>query len=361
MTDQSFQERTEPATPKRREEIRKKGQFAKSVELTSASVLLFGVVAIYMVSRGLVNQLGKFMKSFLSLSIGYEISETSISKIAVTVMMMFAEVVAPVIFVIMIVGVLSNLLQSGLLFTLHPLLPRNSKLNPLSGIKRIGFSQESLMQLAKSILKMSLVGVIGYLSLKNLARDSIQLMDSSPAGILSYMGNGAFTMAIRISGAFAVLAAIDYFFQRRKFERDIRMTKQEVKEEAKQNEGDPTVKARIRKEMYKRTRMRMMQAVPTADVVVTNPTHYAVALKYDPQRMAAPKVVAKGKDLLAKKIKEIAIEHNIPIMEDKPLAQVLYKTVDIDETVPPELFKAVAQILAYVYQMKKMKNKVSVN
>ncbi|MGC8653631.1 MAG: flagellar biosynthesis protein FlhB [Candidatus Kryptoniota bacterium] len=361
MAEQSFQERTEPATPKRRQEIRKKGQVAKSVELTSAAVLLFGIVAIYIVSRGFVAQLGKFMRSFLSLSNGYEISDTSISKIAATVMLMFAEIVAPIILVVMIVGIISNLLQSGLMFTLQPILPKSNKLNPLSGLKRVGFSEQSLMQLAKSILKMSLVGIIGYFSLRNLMNDSIQLMDSSPAGILSYMGNGAFTMSVRISGAFVVLAAIDYFFQRRKFERDIRMTKQEVKEEAKQNEGDPAVKARIRKEMYRRSRMRMMQAVPTADVVVTNPTHYAVALKYDSKKMAAPKVVAKGKDLLAIKIKEIAMEHNVPIMEDKPLAQVLYKTVDIDETVPPELFRAVAQILAYVYQMKKIKNKSSVN
>lgn len=360
MAEQSFQERTEPATPKRKREIRKKGQVAKSMELTSAAVLLSGIIATYLVSKDFLGRISNFMRSFLSLSIGYEISETSVTKIAVIVMMMFAEIVTPIILIIMIVGVLSNLLQSGLMFTFHPLLPKGNKLNPLNGIRRIGFSEQSLMQLTKSILKISIVSVIGYFTLKRLTGDSIQLMDSSPAGILSYMGNGAFTMAIKISGAFGILAAVDYFFQRKKFERDIRMTKQEVKEEAKQDEGDPLVKTRIRKEMYKRARIRMMQAVPTADVVVTNPTHYAVALKYDSQKMAAPKVVAKGKDLIAKKIKEIAIQHNVPIMEDKPLAQVLYRTVDIDETVPPQLFKAVAQILAYVYQMKKMKKKVGV-
>jgi flagellar biosynthetic protein FlhB len=228
-------------------------------------------------------------------------------------------------------------------------------LNPLNGIKKLGFSQGAMIELTKSIFKVTIVGVIGYFAVKQLIENSVQLVDGSPQDVFSSMGSGAFALSMKISSAFIVLAAVDYYAQRKKFQRDTRMSKQEIKEEHKRDEGDPAIKGRMRREMIKRHRRRMMANVPKADVVVTNPTHYAIAIRYDAKKMAAPKVLAKGKDLIAQKIKEIAAEHNIPIVEDKPLAQLLYKTVEIDEQIPPDLFKAVAQILAYIYQMKKIR------
>ena len=267
----------------------------------------------------------------------------------------FAMIVGPLLLVIMIAGVTTNLLQTGFIFTLKPIRPKAGKFNPLNGIKKLGFSQRSLMELGKGFSKMLLVGMFGYFTVEKFLTNSVRLTDSSPSEIFSYMGKSAFTVTIKVTSVFVVLAVIDYYFQRHKFQQQTKMTKQEVKEEQKQMEGDPLVKRKIRREMIKRHRYRMMHAVPKADVVVTNPTHYAIAIMYDAKIMPAPKVVAKGKDLIAQKIKEIAAENDVPIVEDKTLAQLLYKTVDIDEQIPTDLFKAVAQILAYIYQMKKIK------
>ncbi len=355
MAEQSFQEKTEPATPKRREDLKREGRVAKSAELTTASVLLVGTIIMYMLGRQFVAQVAAVMKEFLSLSHGSELNRGDIGALVFYVALRFAMIVGPLLLVIMIAGVTTNLLQTGFIFTLKPIRPKAGKFNPLNGIKKLGFSQRSLMELGKSISKMVLVGLFGYFTVENLLTNSVRLTDSSPSEIFSYMGNSAFTVAIKVASVFVVLAVIDYYFQRRKFEQEIKMTKQEVKEELKQQEGDPAIKGRIRREMVKRHRRRMMQAVPKATVVVTNPTHYAIAIKYEAKEMAAPKVVAKGKDLIAQKIKEVAIANNVPIVEDKPLAQLLYKTVEIDEQIPPDLFKAVAQILAYIYQMKKVK------
>jgi len=365
VAEQSFQEKTEPATPKRRNELKHEGKVAKSVELTTAAVLLIGTVIMYMLGRQFVTQIADIMKDFLSLTHGKELNQENIGPLVFSLALRFVVIIGPILLMVMVAGVTTNLLQSGFLFTLKPLMPKGGAFNPVNGIKKIGFSQQAMMMLAKSILKMGLVGLFGYFTVRNLLTNSVELTDSSPSEIFSFMGASAFSVAMKISSVFVVIAGVDYYFQRRKFERDIRMTKQEVKEEQKQQEGDPRVKSRIRREMIKRHRRRMMQAVPKADVVVTNPTHYAIAIKYDSKEMAAPKVVAKGKDYIAQKIKEIAIENDVPIVEDKPLAQVLYKTVEIDEQIPPDLFKAVAQILAYIYQMKKVsrygKNKMRRN
>ncbi len=355
MAEQNFQEKTEPATPKRREELRKQGRVAKSVEITSAAALLGGTLIIYMLGGQFVNQMSALLKEFLSLSTGTELNQDNIVALAGGLTYRFLVILAPYLLIIMLVGILSNVAQFGFLFTLKPLTQNVSALNPLKGMKKLGFSQQAMIELLKSVLKVSMVGLIGYLAVSDLVERSVQLIDSSPREIFSFMGAGAFGVSMKIASAFLVLAAVDLYVQRKKFQHETMMSKQEIKEEQKQDEGNPATKNRIRREMIKRHKMRMMQNVPKADVVVTNPTHYAIAIKYDQAVMSAPKVVAKGRDLIAQKIKEIAAEHNIPIVEDKPLAQLLYKTVEIDEQIPSDLFKAVAQILAYIYQMKKMK------
>ncbi len=355
MPEQSFQDKTEPATPKRRREIRSQGRVAKSMEIPSAAVLMAGVVITYVVCDTFIEQLCEFMKSFLSLSYSTDLNQVNTATLFNTVVVRFGIIIAPIILTVMLVGISSNVMQFGFLFTFKPLQPKASSLNPLSGLKKLGFSQQAVIELSKSILKVTLVSILGYVTVKDLILNSVKLVDSSPSTIFAYMGKSAYSVSMKVAAAFLVLAGIDYFVQRRKFQHDTKMTKQEVKDEQKQEEGSPQVKGRIRREMVKRSRMRMMQAVPKADVVITNPTHFAVAVKYDSKAMTAPKVVAKGKDLIAQKIKEVAAEHDVPIVEDRPLAQLLYRTVEIDEQIPPELFKAVAQILAYIYRMKKVR------
>jgi len=217
-----------------------------------------------------------------------------------------------------------------------------------------------MVELAKNLLKVTIVGGIAYAALDSVMVESVNLMDSDVESVLGFMAKASLGIGLKTGLAFLALAVLDYFYQRFEFERDLRMTKQEVKEESKQQEGDPLVKSRIRSIQRRIAYKRMMQDVPKADVVVTNPTHLAVALKYQAGAMSAPKVVAKGADLIAQRIRALALEHDIPVVEDKPLAQALYKSVDVGEEVPEKLFQAVAQLLAYIYRLKKVKPSLSV-
>ena len=254
MAEETFQEKTEPATPKRLEELKSKGKVAKSRELTTASVLLVGTATIYMLGREFVMQIVQVMKDFLSFSYGREINQGNIVSLAATVVLRIVMITSPIILTIMVVGIISSVLQTGFIFTLQPLKPHFNSLNPLTGIKKVGFSQQSIVELLKGFLKLSLVGTIGYYSLKDFWANSVVLADSSPSEILSFMGKGAFAVTMKVTAAFVALAAIDYYFQRHKFQQQTKMTKQEVKEEQKQTEGNPLVKRKIRREMIKRHR-----------------------------------------------------------------------------------------------------------
>jgi len=259
----------------------------------------------------------------------------------------------------MFIGMIGSYSQVGFLFTVDPLVPKFDRLNPFTGIKRVIFSKRSLIELIKGLLKVGIIGLIGWYSIESYIEESALIMDSDVLTIFFFLCKAAMSISFKIILVFVVIAALDYIVQRRLFENEIKMTKEEVKEENKQLEGDPLIKSRIRSIQRQLARRRMMQEVPKADVVITNPTHLAIALKYEFGKMDAPKVVAKGANLIAEKIKQIAIEHNIPIIEDKPLAQLIYKSVDIDESIPQEMYQAVAQILAYIY---KIKNKnISIN
>jgi flagellar biosynthetic protein FlhB len=211
-----------------------------------------------------------------------------------------------------------------------------------------------MVELLKNLLKIAIVGLVAYSALDGLMEESMSLMDTSVASVMAYMTHAAVMIGLKVGIAFLALAAADYMYQRFEYERELRMTKQEVKEELKSQEGDPLIKSRIRSIQRQIAYKRMMQDVPKADVVITNPTHLAVAIKYESSSMSAPKVVAKGADIIAQRIREIAEEHGVPMIEDKPLAQALYKTVDVGEQVPEKLFQAVAQVLAYIYRLKNM-------
>jgi flagellar biosynthetic protein FlhB len=260
-------------------------------------------------------------------------------------------ILAPIMVPIMLMGVISNLLQSGWLVSSEPLKPKLENLSPLKGLKRLG-SKRSLVELVKSILKILIVGWVGYTTLRGLMPEMPPLMDCPVGDIFRWVCGGVVKIAYRTLFAFIILSILDFFFQRYEFMSGMKMTKQEIKDEHRQSDGDPHVKSKIRSIQLRTALQRMMKNVHKADVVITNPTEIAVALQYDPETMSAPLVLAKGKNLIAARIRQLAAENDIPLVENKPLAQAMYKAVEIGREIPGNFYQAVAEILAYVYRLK---------
>lgn len=354
MADFEGQEKTEQPSSKKLEDARKKGMVAKSVEVNSLLIVVTGLVTIFL----LQSYIGQRMSSFtINIFNSLDVLPKRISllpNMAFDWFMFFFSVLAPVMTAIFVVSLVSNIAQVGFKISPEALAPKFSKLNPAQGIKRI-FSSRSVVEILKTLLKFFVISFFTYLILSDLIIAAAYLDNLNPSEIIIFMLDNAFSLLWKIALLYAVIAAIDFTYQRYKFRKDMMMTKQEVKEEMKQLEGDPTVKGRIRKMQMQAAQQRMMANLPTADVVITNPTHYAVALKYDMTKDSAPEVIAKGVDLLAQRIKKVAAEHNIPLHEDRELARALYKMCDVGDKIPPSLFKAVAQVLAYVYNLKKNK------
>lgn len=250
-----------------------------------------------------------------------------------------------------VVTLLVSIVQVGWKVSTKPMKPELSKLNPLNGFKRI-FSKDSLFELVKSILKIVIIIYIAYTSIKDNANDLFALYDLGLNQAVALVGTLIINTGIKISIVYLVIGLADFIYQKHKFNEDMKMTKQEVKDEYKNTEGDPQIKGRQRRKMQEVSQKRMMQDVPKADVVITNPTHFAVALKYEAKVSSAPVVLAKGEDYLAQKIKEVARENKIEIVENKPLARMLYHNVDVGAEIPPELYQAVAEVLAAVYKAK---------
>ena len=271
-----------------------------------------------------------------------------ISMLLRTVMLRLLIILLPVLLIGFAVAFVSDLFQVKWRPTSKPLQPKFSKLNPLNGIKKI-FSAQSLVELVKSVAKILLIALVTYSYIKNKGGLLYALYDMSMMQAVNLIGETVIELGIRISAIYMIIAGADFMYQKYKFKNDMKMTKQEVKEEYKNAEGDPEIKGKIKARMREASQRRMMQAIPKADVVITNPTHYAVAIRYDTEVAPAPIVVAKGSDYLAQKIKQIARENNVEIVEDKPLARMLYANVDVDKQIPPELYQAVAEILAMVY------------
>ncbi len=351
MAEESFQERTEPATPKRREEARRKGQVGKSREVSSLAILVSGILFFFFGGGWLLKNLTSFMiATFSGLSFA-PLQDTNVVVRLKESAEFFMKVVLPFMSVLGSVAILANLVQTGLIWSVEPLAPKASKINPIEGAKRI-ISKRSLVELAKSIAKILIVGWAAFSVLKGELNHLIQLGYYDKWQIMAYMGETSLRVAARSCYVIALLALLDFIYQRWEYEQSLKMTKQEVKEEFKQTEGDPLVKSRIRSLQREMARRRMMEEVKQADVVITNPVHLAVALHYEAQEMTAPKVVAKGAEKIAEKIKETAKAHNVPIVEDRTLAQNLYKSVDIGQEIPSQFYHAVAEILAYVYGLK---------
>jgi len=352
---QSSGEKTEKATPKKRKDARQKGQVRHSIEVntTFCAMAMFGL--LYVIWPWFIERLMTIYREHLGphaimrAGTGYSINE--LRGLMSSVLMDMTITLLPILGTALIAGVAINLIQVGPLFTTKPLGMKLNRISPVSGIKRL-FSTKTIVDLAKSILKILILGYIGY-------KDYSKLLDVFPGYIgrdvydsqLLFMRT-AFLTALKMCLAMIFISIGDFMFQWWKYEKDLRMTKQEVRDEYKMMEGDPQIKGKIKAKQRQMSAMRMMSKVPEADVVITNPTHYAVALQYDDKVSPAPIVIAKGQDYLARKIREAAIEHNIQIVENPPLAQALYAMCDIDDEIPADFYQAVADILVFVYRQK---------
>lgn len=354
MADFEGQEKTEQPTSKKLDEARKKGMVAKSVEVNSLLIVVTGLITIFL----LQSYIGQRMSTFtVNIFNSLDVLTRRISllpNMAFEWYMFFLSVVGPVMLAVVIVSLASNIFQVGFKISTEALTPKFDKLNPISGIKKV-FSSRSVVEIFKTLIKFFVISLFTYLILSDLIIAAAHLDNLNSSEIIVFMLDNAFSLLWKIALLYTVIAATDFVYQKYKFKKDMMMTKQEVKEEMKQLEGDPHVKGRIRKMQMQAAQQRMMANLPTADVVITNPTHFAVALKYDMTKDSAPEVIAKGVDLLAQRIKKVAAEHNIPLHEDRELARALYKMCDVGDKIPPSLFKAVAQVLAYVYNLKKKK------
>jgi flagellar biosynthetic protein FlhB len=345
------QERTESATPRRREEVRRRGQTARSAEVGSVAALLAGFLFLRYWGANVVTSLIDVMRGgFQNLS-QPELTVGQVAAATQSFTLLLVMMVGPIFLLMMCIGVAANLLQVGFLLTLRPLQPDFSRLDPLEGCKRL-LSRRSLVELGKAIAKLAIVGLVVYFVFKGRIESVLALPLASWPGAVLLVVPLAFDAAIWSAVVLLVLAAVDYGYQRFAFEQQIKMSREEVKEELKQTEGNPVIRQRVRQLQRAVAQRRMMQAVPKADVVITNPTHYAVALQYDAKSMRAPRVVAKGQDLVAQQIKRIAQEHGVPMMENKPLAQALYKLCEIGQEIPAEMYSAVAELLAFVYRLR---------
>lgn len=351
MAEEQGQERTESATAKRREEARKKGQVPKSRELVSVAVLIGSLFVLYYTGGRMFNGLAGVMRETFKDAATFQVTKDTMHAMFISISYKTFVILAPLMMTVAVLGLVSNVAQFGFLFTTETISPKFSRINPLDGIKRI-FSKQAAVELLKAILKIGLVGIVAFYTVKKEFYKLPSMTELDTQGILIYGGGVSFRILINSCIVIFVLAVLDYAFQRWDYEKGLRMTKEEIREEMKQMEGDPHIRARIRSLQREAARKRMMEAVPKADVIVTNPTHIAVAIKYE-TGSRAPVVVAKGAGFIAEKIKEIARENRVIVMENKPLARAMYKMVDIGKEIPSELYQAVAEILAYVYKLKK--------
>ena len=350
-------EKTEEPTGKKLSDARKEGQVAKSKEVGNG----LGLLALFIVLKIYVGRLGvQFLENFsivyskipdiCSLQggtspIGDMAKLLRMASVRLLLMLM------PIFLIGVFVAFTTNLVQVKWAPTTKPLKPKFSKLNPVNGFKKF-FNVRALVELGLAVLKIALIAWVTYGYIIKKSNLFFSLYDMPMVQAVNLIGEVVINLGIRISSMYLIIGALDYAYQKWKFHEDMKMTKQEVKDEFKNAEGNPEVKGKIRAKMREVSQRRMMQAIPRADVVITNPTHFAVALQYDPDVAPAPIVVAKGTDYLAQKIKEIARENNVQIVEDKPLARMLYANVEVDAQVPPELYQAVAEVLAFVYHAK---------
>ncbi len=349
-------ERTEEATQQRREDFRNRGQVAQTRELSSVFLLFATVLIIGLMSRFFFGQIVELFNA----AYGDDLVNTIRAGEGFGHIMMFSLVkmsylMLPVMGIFFVIGLASNVVQVGFLYNEEALKLSWERLDPVSGLKKM-FSFRAITEGAKACLKVTLILFISYLLIKGHLRQLPFLMNYSIPQIFNFLGSLMIRLLSGVGFFMLVLAAADYFYQRWDLEKQMKMTKQEIKEEHKSREGDPMIRARIKRIQREMAGKRMMEEVPKADVIITNPTHIAIALKYD-ENMVAPTVIAKGADVVAQRIREMAKEFNIPIIENKPLARSMFKTMKIGQAIPKELYTAVAEVLSYVYKLRRKKNR----
>jgi len=353
MAEQQGQEKTEAPTEKKRRESREEGQVAFSKELSSAALLAGIVLILVATSPIILDAMEQLMTQiFQELAQGEELSIDGIFILSEEILSIIIPAFAPFVAVIIFVGIFSSVLQVGVQVTFKAITPKFNKISPLTGLKRL-FSSQSLADFLKSMAKLIIVGFVGYLTYIDKITELNGLSVLSPGSILNYNFTVVAEVAGKIVLALIAIAIFDYFYQRWHHEQQMMMTKQEVKDETKQTEGDPQLKARIRQIQREMSNARMMQEVPKADAVIVNPTHFSVAILYDREIMTAPEVTAKGADHLALRMRTVARENNVPILERPELARDLYANVEIGDDIPERFYKAIAEILAFVYRLRK--------
>lgn len=356
MAEKTGGEKTLPASPHKRQKAREEGRVARSQDLSSAFALLTALLALRYLGPGLfdrqVAMLGYYMRNAAQFSLGV----SGYQLFTIQGIYMFALITAPFVLILMVAGLAASILQVGFLFSAKPLKPKLEKLNPLTGLGNM-FNIRSLVELLKSILKVVICAYIVWVTFRDKTDDILALMELTPETLTPAVGAMAASLWWRIALAMLALGLLDYGFQRWHFERDLMMTLQEAREEVREFEGDPRIRRRVRQIQRQLAMQRMMKDVPKADVVITNPTEFAVALRYDPGSMAVPIVVAKGARLLAERIRDIAIANDVPIIQKPELARTIYRTIDIGHPIPATLFRTVAEVLAYVYQIDRREEK----
>ena len=347
-------EKTEEPTPKRREDARKEGNVSKSTEVSTVFVLLAALIFLRFTFEMLYADIANGVNSafnYVNPTIFRNISYTTIQTIFNENLFLSLKAFLPVALFILFWGIISNIIQIGFIFTTKPLEPKLSKINPISGFKKM-FSMRSIVETIKNILKLVIIGTVAYIVIKGKLLEMASSINENVDSISAFMMLLIFDVSIKIVLVLLVIAILDYAYQRYEYEKKLKMTKQQIKDEHKMTEGNPQIKGRIRQLQREMSRRRMMENVPKATVVVTNPTHLSIAIQYEQETMDAPIIVAKGADNIALKIREIAKEHDIPLYEDVPLARAMYDKVEPGDTVPQEFFAAVAEIIAYVYKLQ---------
>ncbi|WLR52352.1 flagellar biosynthesis protein FlhB [Bacillus tianshenii] len=344
-------EKTEKATPKKRQDARKKGQVAKSQDVGTALILFFVFLLFWFSGDMISGRMYSILNHAFLEYVYWDVTEQNVHRMFVEYSVQAALLVAPIMLIAMVAGVVANYMQVGFLFTTEVLKMDLKKINPISGLKKI-FGLRAIVEMLKSILKISLVGVVTFTVLWFQFDQVMLLSQKSIEASVGFIGNLIVQMGLAASLLLLVLSVLDYTYQKFEHEKSLRMSKQDLKDEHKNSEGDPKIKSKIKEKQRQMAMQRMMQEVPQADVVITNPTHYSIAIKYDETKADAPYVVAKGVDYVALKIRQVAENHDVTMVENRPLARALYAQAEIGDVIPEEFFKAVAEVLAYVYRLK---------
>lgn len=349
--DADDSQKTEDPTPKKLEEARKKGQVALSREVNNWIMLLMGTLVILAVGPSMMMDLTRYLATYIENAHDLPPPPGGMGVVVADSFVEILKILILPLLLLMAAAFLGPFLQIGPLFSTDTIAPDLSKISPFEGFKRL-FSRRAIMEFVKGVLKLALIGAVGTILLSPFFGTLDHMVGQPISAMMSELSDMTSRLMIGVLVTLLIIAVIDLVYQRMEFSKKMRMTKQELKDEYKQSEGDPHVKAKLRQLRQEKARARMMQSVPTADVVITNPTHFSVALKYDPEEMDAPVLVAKGVDELAFRIREKAKEHDVPLVQNPPLARVLFDKVDVDEPVPPEHYRAVAEVISFVFRLK---------